>query len=82
MVICVRKMIDIIESSDKKAAVQAFKVLSEAAGIRSDSDSQRSGPTFTFVLPGPGAIPVRERFPVIDAGSDAESDAVPALSGG
>ena len=73
---CVRKMLDIIGSSDKKAAVQAFKVLSEAAGIRSDADSQRSGPSFTFILPGPGAIP--ERSPDIVA----ESDAGPALESG
>ena len=54
---CVAKMLDIIASSDKKAAVQAFKVLADAAGVRGESDSSRAGPAFTFILPGPGAIP-------------------------
>ena len=75
---CVRKMLDIIASSDKKAAVQAFKVLSEAAGIRSDADSARSGPSFTFILPGAGIIPERASSPDIVA----ESDAVPVLESG
>ena len=70
---CVRKMLDIIASSDKKAAVQAFKVLAEAAGIRGDSDSARSGPSFTFILPGAGIIPERSVSP------DIVAESVPVL---
>ena len=56
---CVAKMLKIISSKDAKAAVQAFKVLTECAGVRGDSDSVKAGPSFTFILPGPGAIPDR-----------------------
>ena len=62
----VRRMLTIINSDDKKAAVAAFKVLTEAGGLKGDADGSKSGSTFTFILPGPGAIPegpvdVRER---------------------
>jgi len=65
---CVAKMLDIIASSDKKAAVQAFKVLADAAGVRGDGDATRHGPSFTFILPGAGAIPTSgAALPVLDA---------------
>ena len=64
----VRKMLAIISSSDKKAAVAAFKVLTDAAGIRQNDEGARgNGPVFTFVLPGPGVIP--ERLPVANEAS-------------
>ena len=67
---CVAKMLDIIASSDKKAAVQAFKVLADAAGVRGDGDATRHGPSFTFILPGAGAIPTSgAALPVLDAES-------------
>ncbi len=67
---CVAKMLDIIASSDKKAAVQAFKVLADAAGVRGDGDAIRHGPSFTFILPGAGAIPTSgAALPVLDAES-------------
>ena len=55
----VRKMLAIISSSDKKAAVAAFKVLTDAAGIRWEQEHLRAGAQFTFVLPAPGVIPER-----------------------
>ncbi len=68
----VRRMLVIINADDKKAAVAAFKVLTEAAGIKADADNARSGPSFTFILPGPGDIPVRSVMPV-------STDPVPEL---
>ena len=56
----VNRMLLIVHGKDNKASVQAFKVLAEAAGVRGDSDSARSGPSFTFVLPGAGIIPERQ----------------------
>ena len=53
----VRKMLTIINGGDPKAAVAAFKVLAEVGCIRGDSDSSRSGPSFTFILPHAGIIP-------------------------
>ena len=82
MAACVAKMLDIIESSDKKAAVQAFKVLAECAGMRGESDSTRSGPSFTFVLPGPGAIPERPASgPPVVVVADSSPGAVVASAG-
>jgi len=78
MAACVAKMLAIIDSKDAKAAVQAFKVLTECAGVRGDSDGSRSGPSFTFILPGAGIIPERSSSPDIVA----ESDAVPVLESG
>ena len=64
----VNRMLLIVHGKDNKASVQAFKVLAEAAGVRGDSDSARSGPSFTFVLPGAGIIPERGADPpMIDA---------------
>ena len=60
----VRKMLVIINGDDKKAAVQAFKVLTEVAGVRHEPDNTRSGPVFTFILPSPGAIPTALPAPV------------------
>ena len=65
MAACVAKMLAMIEDKDAKAAVQAFKVLTECAGIRGESDSTRSGPSFTFILPERGAIPDRPGPPVV-----------------
>ena len=65
MAACVAKMLAIIDDKDAKAAVQAFKVLTECAGIRGESDSTRSGPSFTFILPERGAIPDRPGPPVV-----------------
>ncbi len=66
----VERMLLIVHGKDNKASVQAFKVLAEAAGVRGDSDSARSGPSFTFILPGAGAIPISgAALPVLDAES-------------
>ena len=83
MAACVVKMLDIIESSDKKAAVQAFKVLTECSGLRGDSDGSRAGPIFTFMLPGPGAIPLRSaaEAPVIGEARVLDSGPVEAPTG-
>ena len=65
----VKKMLHIIAGSDAKAAVAAFKVLTDAAGIRQSGDNARAaGAQFTFVLPGAGVIPEREQV-----NSDARS---------
>ncbi len=64
----VERMLLIVHGKDNKASVQAFKVLAEAAGVRGDGDSARSGPSFTFILPGAGAIPISgAALPVLDA---------------
>ncbi len=55
----VRRMLAIVHGSDKKSAVMAFKALTDCAGIRGDGEGTRSGPSFTFVLPDPGSIPIR-----------------------
>lgn len=53
----VGRMLTIINGKDPKAAVAAFKVLAETGCLKGETDSNRSGPSFVFVLPGPGAIP-------------------------
>ena len=83
MAACVAKMLAIIDSKDAKAAVQAFKVLTECSGLRGDSDGSRAGPTFTFILPGPGAIPLRSAVeaPVVTEARVLDSGSVEAPAG-
>ena len=75
MAACVAKMLAIIEDKDAKAAVQAFKVLTECAGMRGESDSTRSGPSFTFSLPDSGAGPDKPGPPVVIVQQPSSSDA-------